>query len=181
MPFELQPILRSALVSLSPLRADDYEALFHAASDPLIWEQHPARDRYQEKPFRAFFNESLNSGGALVARDARDDRIIGSSRFHNYDEIRSEVEIGWTFLVRSHWGGQYNSELKRLMLLHAFGFVERVVFLVAPHNYRSQRAIEKIGGTRAGERRDDTGLSSILYEVRLPHAHVHGGAACVLL
>ena len=42
--------------------------------------------RPQPAPFRAFFDEAINSGGALVARDAREGQIIGSSRFHAYDE-----------------------------------------------------------------------------------------------
>jgi RimJ/RimL family protein N-acetyltransferase len=31
-----------------------------------------------------------------------------------------EIEIGWTFLARRHWGGHINGEIKRLMLIHAF-------------------------------------------------------------
>lgn len=57
-------------------------------------------------------------------------------------------------------------EMKRLMLRHAFGFVDRVVFLVGPTNYRSQRAVEKIGGVRAGTRSDGSGRESVLYEIR---------------
>src|SRR5205823_8450282 len=134
MPFDLQPHLKGDLLELRPLRADDWADLFAVASDPLIWEQHPSKDRYQEEVFRAFFGEALESGGALVAIDRTDGRVIGSSRFHGYDEDKSEVEIGWTFLARSHWGGAYNGEMKRLMLRHAFRFVRSVVFLVGPHN-----------------------------------------------
>jgi len=165
MPFDSQPILKGELVELRPLHADDFDALFAVASDPLIWELHPASDRYQEAVFRAFFKEAIDSRGALVVRDTRDDRVIGSSRFHGYDESRSEVEIGWTFLARTHWGGRYNGEMKRLMLEHAFRFVERVVFLVGPQNYRSRRAVEKIGGVEAGTRRDGEGLASVVYEI----------------
>ena len=68
----------------------------------------------------------MESGGALLAIDRKDGRVIGSSRFHGYDEEKSEIEIGWTFLARSHWGGMYNREMKRLMLDHAFRFVSRV-------------------------------------------------------
>jgi hypothetical protein len=32
------------------------------------------------------------------------------------------------------------------MLEHAFRFVERVVLIVGEHNFRSRRAVEKIGG-----------------------------------
>ena len=135
------------------------------AADPLIWEQHPAKDRYQQEQFRLFFREALESGGALVAIDTKDGRVIGSSRFHGYDGDKSEVEIGWTFLARSHWGGRYNGEMKQLMLQHAFRFVDRVVFLVGLHNRRSQRAVEKLGGVRVGSRPDASGRDSIVYEI----------------
>jgi N-acetyltransferase len=84
----------------------------------------------------------------------KDGRVIGSSRFHGYNDEESEIEIGWTFLARSHWGGAYNGEMKRLMLGHPFRFVTRVIFLVGPNNQRSQKAMEKIGGVSLGLRPD---------------------------
>jgi RimJ/RimL family protein N-acetyltransferase len=151
MPFDPQPVLRGRLVELRPLRPGDHDDLYAVAADPLVWEQHPARNRHEAAVFREFFAESLASGGALLASDAGTRRVIGSSRFHGYDEARSEVEIGWTFLARSHWGGAYNGELKRLMLAHAFRFVDSVVFFVSPGNVRSQRAMVKIGGVLESE------------------------------
>jgi RimJ/RimL family protein N-acetyltransferase len=165
MPFDLQPVLRGELLELRPLRATEFDDLFAVAADPLIWEQHPNSDRHEEAVFRIFFREALESGGALVARDTRDGRIIGSSRFHGYDRERSEIEIGWTFLARSHWGGRYNGEMKRLMLDHAFGFVDRVIFLVGVKNLRSRRAVEKIGGVHVGSRTDAAGRESAVYEI----------------
>lgn len=165
MPFELQPSLTGDLLELRPLRAEDFGALYAVASDPLIWEQHPCNDRYQEEVFREFFREAMESGGALVALDRRDGRVIGSSRFHGYDEERSEVEIGWTFLARSYWGGTYNREMKRLMLRHAFRFVKSVVFLVGPQNYRSRRAMEKIGGVLVGTRLNGRGHEALVYRI----------------
>jgi RimJ/RimL family protein N-acetyltransferase len=165
MSFDLQPVLQGALLRLRPLRPEDFHDLFAVASDPLIWEQHPSKDRYQEEVFKGFFREALESGGALLAIDARDGRVIGSSRFHGYDEEKNEIEIGWTFLARSHWGGIYNKEMKHLMLRHAFQFVNRVVFLVGPQNLRSQKAMEKIGGVRAGTRRDRSGRESVVYQI----------------
>ncbi|PYP65994.1 MAG: GNAT family N-acetyltransferase, partial [Gemmatimonadetes bacterium] len=47
MPFDLQPVLKGKLLELRPLRAEDFDDLFAVAADPLIWEQHPAKDRYQ--------------------------------------------------------------------------------------------------------------------------------------
>src|SRR5205814_7215914 len=103
-----------------------------------------------EEVFISFVREALESGRALMTNDSKDVQVIGSSRFHGYDKEKSEIEIGWTFLARSHWGGIYNREMKQLMLRHAFQFVNSVIFLVGPQNLRSQRAMEKIGGFRAG-------------------------------
>jgi RimJ/RimL family protein N-acetyltransferase len=162
---DLQPILEGSLVKLRPLRDEDYSDLYAVASDPLIWEQHPERERYQEATFQKFFAEAMASKGALLAVDAATGRAIGSSRYFGYDPVRSEIEIGWTFLARSHWGGRYNGEMKSLMLHHAFGFVQRVVFLIGPDNVRSQRAVERIGGTRAGTRPDGRGGISVVYQI----------------
>jgi N-acetyltransferase len=170
--FELQPHLVGDLIEVRPLKPKDWESLFAVASDPLIWEQHPAHDRYKEEVFREFFRESLESGGALVVIDRQTQEIIGSSRYFGFDSEEREIEIGWTFLARSHWGGKYNGELKRLMLDHAFRFVESVVFLIGPTNVRSQRALEKIGGVMT-ERREKRNLHGetvihVVYQIKKP-------------
>lgn len=165
MPFDLQPTLRGERLWLRPLRADDWEALFAVASDPLIWEQHPESDRYTEDVFRRYFQGAMDSGGAFLILDAGDGRVVGSSRFAGYDERASEIEIGWTFLARSHWGGAYNRELKQLMLRHAFQFVERVLFIVGPRNLRSQKALEKIGAVRAESRTDPGGRGNLVFSI----------------
>ena len=165
MPFDLQPHLKGRLLELRPLRPDDFEDLYAVASDPLIWEQHPNKDRSMREVFQVFFREALDSGGALIAIDVETGRVIGSSRFHGYNAEKSEIEIGWTFLARSHWGGVYNGEMKQLMLRHAFRFVSSVIFVIGPENYRSQRAVEKIGGVREGSRLDGSGRESVVYRI----------------
>jgi RimJ/RimL family protein N-acetyltransferase len=165
MSFDLQPVLKGELIELRPLRPEDFPDLYAVASDPLIWEQHPAKDRYKEEVFKEFFREALESGGAFAAIDSKNGKIIGSSRFYGYDKEKNEIEIGWTFLARNYWGGIYNKEMKRLMLRHAFKFVRTVVFLVGTQNLRSQKALEKIGGVRVGSRQDDTGRDSFVYQI----------------
>jgi N-acetyltransferase len=165
MTFELQPTLEGKLVRLRLLRLEDFKELYTAASDPLIWEQHPNSDRYKEEVFTKFFREALDSGGAFVAIDVRDGAVIGSSRFSGYDKEKSEIEIGWTFLARSHWGGAYNGEMKQLMLQHAFQFVENVIFVIGPQNLRSRKAVEKIGGVLVGSRLDASGRESVVYRI----------------
>jgi RimJ/RimL family protein N-acetyltransferase len=163
--FDLQPILKGELLGLRPLRPGDFHNLYAVASDPLVWEQHPIKDRYKGEIFRGFFRESLESGGALIAIDSKNGQVIGSSRFHGYNKEKSEIEIGWTFLARSHWGGIYNREMKQLMLRHAFKFVNSVIFLVGPENLRSQKAMEKIGELRVGSRHDAGGRESFVYQI----------------
>src|ERR1044072_7341456 len=150
MSFDLQLHLKGELIELRPLTPEDWEELFAVASDSLIWEQHPDSDRYKEDVFRIFFREALECGGAFVVIDAKTQQIIGSTRFYGYDPEKSEIEIGWTFLARKYWGGRYNAEMKRLLLNHAFQFVESVVFFVGEDNVRSQRAMGKIGATKVG-------------------------------
>lgn len=146
MALDRQPHLIGELIELRPATADDFNTLFAVASDPLIWEVHPAHDRWQEPVFRRFFADGLASGGMLVAIDRATGAVIGSSRYDFGRAEPDEVEIGWTFLARSRWGGRYNGEMKRLMLDHAFAGVERAIFLIGDTNMRSRRAIEKIGG-----------------------------------
>jgi len=166
MPFDLQPHLAGDLVELRPLRAEDYDVLYAVAADPLIWEQHPCSDRYRPDVFQGFFREAMESRGALLVLDRKGGgRVIGSSRFYGYDAQRSEIEVGWTFLARSHWGGIYNGEMKRLMLQHAFQFVNSVIFTIGPQNIRSQRAVERIGAVRAGSSLDGNGRETVVYRI----------------
>ena len=162
-PPDLQPTLSGETILIRPLRSEDWPELFAAASDPLIWEVHPARDRYKQDVFRQFFDGALDSKSAFAFVERVTGALIGSSRYHGYDPERSEIEIGWTFLVRAHWGGDTNRQIKRLMLAHAFTFVDTVVFWVGESNWRSQRAMEKIGG----ERRE-----GVVSRPSVPGAHV---------
>src|SRR5438105_6007191 len=123
LEFELQPVLTGKLIQLRPLKPEDFEALFRAASDPLIWEQHPESDRYRREIFQKYFDSAIESKGAFAIIERTSGRIIGSSRYCHPNPAEREVEIGWTFLERAFWGGRHNHELKKLMLDHAFRFV----------------------------------------------------------
>jgi N-acetyltransferase len=148
--FDLQPTLTGERLELRPLRAEDFEDLYAAAADPLIWAVHPEPDRHERAVFEKFFAEALKSKGALAVFDRGTGRMIGSSRFYDLDAEKSEVVIGYSFLSRVCWGGSFNREMKTLMLEHAFRFVNAVVFHVGEHNIRSRRAMEKIGGVLSG-------------------------------
>jgi len=141
----LQPTVEGRSIVVSPLLPLHFDELYKAASDPLIWAGHPSRLRYQKEEFCRWFEDAIESKGALAVADKISGKLIGSSRYYEYDESKSEISIGFTFLVREVWGGAINRELKTLMLEHAFSRVKTVWFHVGATNIRSQMAMKKIG------------------------------------
>ena len=145
MSLDLQPILVGTHLRLRPVRAEDFDGLFVAASDSRIWEQHPQPTRYQREVFQKYFDGALASKGALVAEELASGALVGSSRYYDFHAAERRVSVGYTFLVCRCWGGAFNRDMKSLMLAHAFGAVEEVHFEVGETNYRSQTAIERMG------------------------------------
>jgi len=151
MKFDLQPSLENELIRIQPLKTTDFDTLYSIASDPLIWEQHPNKDRYKKEVFQTFFKGALESGGAFLVFDNKTGKVIGSSRYYGLDAETSTIAIGYTFIACAYWGKDYNKALKSLMLNHAFKFVDHVIFHVGANNLRSQKAMAKIGGIKTGE------------------------------
>ena len=170
MPFELQPLLEDAWIRLRPLRATDFESLYAAASDPLIWEQHPNRNRYQREVFETYFKGAMESGGALLILDHPTGQVLGSSRFYDFDETGSTIAIGYTFIARAYWGRGYNRHLKTLMLDHAYRFVDTVLFHVGAQNMRSRMAMQRLGGRLIGEAAvayyGEPSNTNVIYEIK---------------
>ncbi|MGM9477727.1 GNAT family N-acetyltransferase [Pedobacter sp. GSP4] len=151
MHFDLQPTLQNDLIKIIPLKEEDFESLFAVASDPLIWEQHPNKDRYQREVFQNFFKGAMASKGAFMVYEEGTNKIVGSSRYYELDEENSSVAVGYTFISREFWGKGHNKALKTLMFDYAFQFVDRVILHIGATNFRSQKAIEKLGATKVGE------------------------------
>ena len=149
--FDLQPSLKNEHIRIQPLRDSDFETLFAVASDPLIWEQHPNKERYRKEVFENFFAGAIESGGAFLVVDTHSNQVIGSSRYYDWKMDEKSVSIGYTFLAKDHWGTTYNHALKYLMLDHAFQYVESVFFHIGALNIRSQKAIEKLGAKKVDE------------------------------
>lgn len=149
--FDLQPILENSLVKLVPLKEEDFEALYKVASDPLIWEQHPNKNRYQREVFKNYFQGALESKGAFCIYDNTTSDLIGSTRFYYINGQEDAIAIGYTFFSRSHWGGKFNPAVKSLMLNHAFKSFKSVLFQIGAVNIRSQKAIERLGARKIGE------------------------------
>lgn len=164
--FDFQPTLVGDLIALRPLTADDFEPLYAAASDPLIWEQHPDPLRYQRDRFEAdFFAGAVASRSAFVVTENATGKVTGSSRYYEWNPTTQEVAIGYSFLARSHWGGAFNRDMKQLMLRHAFCWAKVVWFHIGADNWRSRKAIEKIGA------RYSHGAVKVIHGVEHPYAY----------
>ncbi len=148
---DLQPTLVGENLLLRPLTEADWDAMYSVACDPMLWEVHPAWDRYKEPVFREYFAGAIASRGALAVIERETGHIVGGSRYANFASDRNEIEIGWSFLARKCWGGTYNREMKSLMLTHAFRFFDSIRFNIGATNVRSRRAVEKIGAVLDGE------------------------------
>ena len=151
MSNHLQPSLQNKLVKAVPLQPSHFKSLYAAAADPLIWEQHPNKNRWQLQDFENYFKGAIESGGALLVMDAVTNETIGCSRFYDYDAAVNDIAIGYTFFVRSYWGHGYNYALKQLMLDHIFQFVHLVNFFIGALNKRSQISIERFGAIKNRE------------------------------
>lgn len=151
MDFELQPTLENAFVKIQPLRLNDFDTLYQLASDPLIWEQHPTKDRYKKEVFETFFQGAILSAGAFLVFNTKTNLPIGTSRFYEFNREAKSIAVGYTFLARDHWGTTYNRALKSLMLNYAFRCLNSVIFHIGANNIRSQKAIDKLGAKKIGE------------------------------
>jgi RimJ/RimL family protein N-acetyltransferase len=151
MKFNLQPILENEKVTLFPLKENDFEGLYHTASDPIIWEQHPNKDRYKQEVFKTFFEGAIKSKGAFKIVNKKTEEIIGSTRFYDYNPETESILIGYTFYAVKYWGKGFNHAVKTIMLNYIFQFVVKVIFHVGAQNIRSQKAMEKLGAEKIAE------------------------------
>jgi RimJ/RimL family protein N-acetyltransferase len=147
----LQPTLTNETVALYPLTETDFEALYKVASDPLIWAQHPNKDRWKEDVFRNFFDGAMQSKGAFKIVEKATGNTIGSTRFYDVDIPGRSLFIGYTFYATACWGKGINPTVKALMLNYAFQYVDKVLFHIGAANLRSQIAIGRLGAQKVAE------------------------------
>ena len=167
MLFDTQKILENSYIILIPLADEHFTQLYKVASDPILWEHHPISNAYTADGFENFFKDA-KAIGSLVIIDKIKQKVIGCTRFYNYNKLDSSVVIGHTFIATEYWGSGYNKSLKKLMLDYAFTFVDKVVFYVVEENIRSRKALEKLGAVAKGNiTRNYEGkeLKCILFEI----------------
>ncbi|MDO5654567.1 MAG: GNAT family N-acetyltransferase [Flavobacteriaceae bacterium] len=144
MKFSIQPILENDIVKLIPLQSGDFEKLYAVASDPEVWANHPNKNRFEREVFEKFFEGAVASKGAYLIWDKIQSKIIGSTRFYNFQPSENSIQIGYTFYAVEYWGKGYNHAVKTLMLDYILQFTDKVILHVGAENYRSQAAIKKL-------------------------------------
>lgn len=147
----VQPILETENVKLIPLQENDFERLFQVASDPLIWEQHPNKNRYKREVFKTFFEGAMLSKGAFLILDKVSGEVAGSTRFYDFDKNENSIFIGYTFYGRKFWGSKLNPQVKKMMVDYILNDVDLVKFHVGKENFRSRKAMEKLGAELFGD------------------------------
>ena len=154
--FDPQPTLSGQGITLRPMADEDRDDLADAASDPLIWAGHPVPDRCKRATFDPYFDTLLGMGSALVILDDTG-AMIGCTAFYTDPKAPSRLSIGFTFLVRDHWGGATNRIIKTLTMGHIFNTATEAWYHIAPTNIRSQKATMKLGAVFTHEGALDLG------------------------
>jgi RimJ/RimL family protein N-acetyltransferase len=149
--------LPGTFVTLEPLEERHASDLFAAMQDEEVC-------RYLSWPPPIRLEETLTLVREAREAMARNQSIvfaqvwnetgqaIGSTRLLDVRPADRQVEIGATFLARSHWRTPANTESKLLFLTHCFerlGCV-RVALKTDGRNVRSQEAIARLGAVREG-------------------------------
>ena len=143
--FRLSSTLEDERILIRPLSIEDFDELYKCAADKMIWQGHPAKNRYKKAEFTAWFEDAIACQSTVIFEDKQTNELMGASRYYVEENSTQDISIGYTFLARKYWGGATNAAIKKLMLHHAFKYFDQVWFHIAPSNIRSQRAIEKVG------------------------------------
>src|SRR5699024_2756873 len=121
----LRPLLENERIRLEPIEKTDFEELFAVASDAEIWADHPSQDRWKEPVFKKYIDEAIESNASIKVVDKASRKVIGSSRYYNYEEKDNSSMVGYTFYALKYWGKGINAAVKKLMLDYIFQFVSK--------------------------------------------------------
>jgi RimJ/RimL family protein N-acetyltransferase len=140
---------------IRPVLSSDFASLYAVGKNPVIWAQHSEKNRGDFEEFQRFFDQGMEQGwGFYVVVSQKTQEIVGSTRFYEFNPQNRSIAIGYTFFDPSLWGSGVNSAVKKAQLDHAFQQVEQVFFYVYDQNFRSQKAVAKLGAQPIGVRGD---------------------------
>ena len=162
-PSELEPVvLEGSFVRLEPMTPEHHEQLSEIGLDPEIWRYTISMIRTPEEMREymesAFELQRRGTSLPFVTIERSSGRVVGSTRFGNYDPPNRRIEIGWTWLARRWQRTAINTEAKYLMLTHAFEKLHcvRVELKTDVLNTASRKAMQRIGAKEEGILRKHT-------------------------
>lgn len=176
MFYEVNPVvLKGENVRLEPLSQDHAQGLFNRGQEVADWEFLPRACFVDMPDTRQWIDQALEAPNqvSFAIVEQGKDKTVGSTRYLNIRPDHRSLEIGWTWLGREWQGTAVNTEVKSLLLEHAFERLRylRVEFKTDERNFRSQKALERIGAIREGVLRNhmivqgDYSRNSVFYSV----------------
>ncbi|HMG11898.1 MAG TPA: GNAT family protein [Gemmatimonadaceae bacterium] len=159
----LEPVvLEGSVVRLEPMTLDHLSGLTEVGLDPEIWRLTTVMIQTAEE-MRGYLESALElqrAGATLpfVTIERSTGRVVGSTRFGNYDPANRRIEIGWTWIARPWQRTAVNTEAKYLMLTQAFEKLHcvRVELKTDVLNKPSRKAMLRIGAIEEGVLRKHT-------------------------
>ncbi|MBY0121508.1 GNAT family N-acetyltransferase [Bacillus sp. S/N-304-OC-R1] len=148
--------LENNVICIRVMEESDTEELIKATQDQQIW-KHMTKHIKSEKDAIQYIQQALllkDQGIEIpfVMIDQQSNKIIGSTRFLDIHLEHKCLEIGSTWLVPSYWRTPANTNCKFLLLRYCFETMglHRVQLKTDHENFRSQKAIERIGAKKEG-------------------------------
>ncbi|HMZ43339.1 MAG TPA: GNAT family N-acetyltransferase [Anaerolineales bacterium] len=166
----IQPVtLTGAHVVLEPLSLEHLDGIKEAVLDGELWKlwftSIPSPET-AETYIRSALELRENAGWmAFVVREKATNKIIGSTRYCNVDEVNQRLEIGYTWYAESYQRSAVNTECKYLLLTHAFEKLDAIAveFRTHWHNHKSRAAIARLGAKQDGVLRNHTKSANGVY------------------
>ena len=147
-------VLSGDNLRLEPLSQDHAQGLYNRGRAAADWAYMPRSCFIDLADTRQWIDEALQAPAQLpfAIVESGKNKAVGSTRYLNIRPEHRSLEIGWTWLGQEWQRTGVNTQVKLLLLSHAFerlGCV-RVEFKTDARNARSQRALERMGATREG-------------------------------
>jgi N-acetyltransferase len=166
----IEPVtLPGSIVVLEPLAPEHLDGIKEAVKDGELWKlwftSVPSPET-AEATIKTALDLRENSGWMpFVVRESTTNKIIGSTRYCNVDEVNHRVEIGYTWYSQSYQRTAVNSECKYLLLSHAFEKLEAIAveFRTHWHNHKSRAAIARLGAKQDGVLRNHQKSAAGIY------------------
>lgn len=148
--------LRGKIVTLAPLAREYTNELLAAASDGELWNlwftSVPSNNTIDSYLTKAFKDQEAGHALLFAIIDNKTQKIIGSTRYCNVDNLNQRLEIGYTWYAKSYQRTGVNTECKYLLLQHAFENLNAIAveFRTHWHNHASRAAIARLGAKQDG-------------------------------